>query len=53
MTLFVSVSCTLAKTICSDNNNLDISASNLVRADHPSNSKRVGVCICYKESLAV
>ena len=26
---------------------------NLIRSDHPSNTKRGGVCICYKESLAV
>ena len=25
---------------------------NLIRSDHPSNTKRVGVWICYKESLA-
>ena len=37
----------------SDNNNLNISGYNLIRADHPSNSKRGSVCIYYKESLAV
>ena len=26
---------------------------NLIRSDHPSNTKRGGVCIYYKESLAV
>ena len=26
---------------------------NLIRSDHPSNIKRGGLCICYKESLAV
>ena len=26
---------------------------NLLRADHPSNSKRGGVCIVYKETLGV
>ena len=26
---------------------------NLLRADHPSNTKRGGVCVCYKESLCV
>ena len=40
-------------TISSDNNNLNISGYNLIRADHPSNSKRGGVCIYYKESPAV
>ena len=40
-------------TISSDNNNLNISGYNLIKADHPSNSKREIVCIYYKESLAV
>ena len=40
-------------TISSDNNNLNISGYNLIRADHRSNSKRDSVCIYYKESLAV
>ena len=40
-------------TISSDNNNLNISRYNLIRADHPSNSKGGGVCIYYKESLVV
>ena len=26
---------------------------NLIRSDHPSNTKRGGVCIYYKESLVV
>ena len=26
---------------------------NLIRSDHPSNTKRGGVCIYYKESSAV
>ena len=26
---------------------------NLIQSDHPSNTKRSGVCIYYKESLAV
>ena len=43
----------LDSTISSDNNNLNISGYNLIRADHPSNSKRGGVCIYYKEFLAV
>ena len=30
-----------------------IEGYNLIRSDHPSNVKRVGVCIYYKESLAV
>ena len=35
-------------TISSDSNNLNISGYNLIRADHPSNSKRGGVSIYYK-----
>ena len=31
----------------------DIRGYNLVRADHPDNIKRGGVCIYYKESLPV
>ena len=34
-------------------NNLNISGYNLIRVDHPSNSKRGGVCIYYKESISV
>ena len=43
----------LDSTISSDNNNLNISGYNLIRADHPRNFKRGGVWIYYKESLAV
>ena len=32
---------------------VDIQGYNLVRADHPDNTKRGGVCIYYKESLPV
>ena len=34
-------------------NLLEIDGYNLVRADHPDNIKRGGVCIYYKESLPV
>ena len=34
-------------------NLIDIKGYNLVRADHPDNIKRDGVCIYYKESLPV
>ena len=37
----------------SNDKDLTIEGSNLIRSDHPSNSKRGGVCIYYKESLAV
>ena len=32
---------------------VDIQGYNLVRADHPDNTKRGGICIYYKESLPV
>ena len=35
----------------SDDENLKIGRYNLVREDHPSNSKRGGVCVYYKSSL--
>ena len=34
-------------------NLVDVQGYNLVRADHPDNTKRGGVCIYYKESLPV
>ena len=34
-----------------DNNNLEISGYNLIRSGRPSNSKRGGVCIYYKNFL--
>ena len=33
--------------------NLAITVYNLLRAGHASNSKRDGVCVCYKSSLAL
>ena len=33
--------------------NIQLSGYNLIRADHRSNSKRGGVCIFYKDTLAV
>ena len=51
---FICISETyLCSTISSENNNLNISGHNLIRADHPSNSKRGGVCIYHKESPVV
>ena len=32
--------------------NVKIAGCNLIRADHPSNAKRGGVCVYYKLSLA-
>ena len=34
-----------------DDGNLEIAGYNLRRSDHPSNEKRGGVCICYKNFL--
>ena len=36
-----------------DNSNLEIAGYNLIRSDHPSNKKRDGVCIYYKNSLPI
>ena len=35
----------------SDDKNLEIAGYNLVRENHPSNSKRGGVCVYYKSLL--
>ena len=37
----------------SNDKDLMIEGYNLIRSDHPSNTNRDGVCIYYKESLAV
>ena len=41
----------LNSEIPSDDGNLEIPGYNLVREDHPFNSKRGGVCVYYKNSL--
>ena len=41
----------LSSNIPSDNKNLEIAGYNLVREDHPSNSKPGGVCVYYKSFL--
>ena len=41
----------LNSEIPSDDKNLDITGYNLVRKDHPSNSKRGGACVYYESSL--
>ena len=41
----------LISEIPSDDENLAIVGYNLVREDHPSSSKRSGVCIYYKSSF--
>ena len=41
----------LDSSTTSDDDNLAISGFNLIRSDHPSNNKRGGVCIYYKNFL--
>ena len=41
----------LNSEIPSDDKNLEIAGYNLVRKDHPSNSKRGGVCVYHKSSF--
>ena len=53
MALSVSVKRILTQPILLTRIILIFSRYNLIRADHPSNSKRGGVCINYKDSLAV
>ena len=43
----------LDSTVSSDNDNLYIRDYKLVRADHPGNIERGGVCVYFKESLPV
>ena len=51
---FICISETyLDSSIQSDDRDISINGYKLIRADHPSNSKRGGVCIFYRESLAV
>ena len=41
----------LNASISNDDDSLKVPGYNLFRADHPSNTKRRGVCICYRNSL--
>ena len=41
----------LNSSIPYDDDNLEIPGYNLIRADHPSENKRGGVCIYYKNTL--
>ena len=43
----------LDSTVASSDENLQISGYNLVRSDHPANTKRVGVCLYYKTCLSL
>ena len=51
---FICISETyLDSSVPTDDRDLLINAYNLICADHPSNNKRGGVCIYYRECLAV
>ena len=41
----------LDSSVAPDDDNLEISGYSLVRSDHPSNNKRGGVCVYYKNFL--
>ena len=41
----------LNSSIQSDDHKLKIGGYNLTRSDHPSDSKKGGVCICYKQRI--
>ena len=43
----------LDSSILTENNNLKINGYKMVRADHPNNIKRGGVCAYVRESLPV
>ena len=43
----------LDPTISDDDNILQVEEYNLIRADHPDNIKRRGVCLYFKKSLAL
>ena len=40
-------------TVTEGDKNIQLNGYNFIRVDHPSNTKRGGVCIFYKETLAV
>ena len=48
----ISETC-LDSSVQSVDRDISINGYNLIRDDHPSNNKRGGVCIYYRESLAV
>ena len=41
----------LSSSIESNDDRISIDGYSLIRSDHPSDSKRGGVCICYKEHI--
>ena len=48
----ICISETFLNNTCEDND-LNLNSYSLLRADYPSNVKRGGVCICYKDTLAL
>ena len=51
---FICISETyLDSSVHADDRDILINGYNLICADHPSNNKRGGMCIYYRESLAV
>ena len=51
--LFVSQKKDLDSIVLLDDNNLVNSGYNLIRSDHPFNTKRGGVCLYYKNHLPI
>ena len=43
----------LDSSVRTDDRDISINVDNLIRADHPSNNKRDGMSIYYRESVAV
>ena len=43
----------LDSSVSKDGNALSIEGYSIIRADHPSNSKRGGVCISYNDKISV
>ena len=43
----------LDSSIENDDNRISIPGCNLLRADHPSNTKKVSACIYYKDHLSI
>ena len=40
-------------SILEEDSSFQLDGYKVIRADHPSNTKRGGVCVCYQESLSV
>ena len=43
----------LNSSIQNDDDRIKIDGYNLIRSDHPSDSKKGGACICYKEHISL